>query len=655
MNSGMKLNLITLGGLSPLKSFRIILLALFFFALSTPLFSQPAGEDAASEDAEGDGQVAAPVDDPREGALFGEYENPDRFLGIYNHRFRLQLGAGYSRLSPVILNEAGPSWLVNSVIKNVWNPNEPFAYNAYTPKNITVYPTFWGGEYSFRDQFQIRFRSESIAAAFDRNDPTYALIFSPRSNIYWASLFEGVRLLRYEEKTKTLEISYTHPFLSWLKVGPLVGIESYSEKNNFSFGSYTKNKSTVTDPNKETWTIGGFVDSRFKDEYLTPGIEARAKIFSWLEVKGTAVSIKRKGHFDLGGFQVVQIHKTDGSDDQLVPIYPFYQGHLTDTGYRTSAEATFRFCRFNATVGTSYQKMKRKYDSYYGRYLSEISDFQFKSFDDELGTPVGIGFGEMSKKHNHSKINTYVLLGVDFHSDFGIRRNRLSGRPVQTMGPPPEEQEEESDEKGLGNLEEGELERLGTGNYMDKMYNGMKRDFEESGAKFEEIENGLKALGISLEKKKNEYGETKAIKVKIDGDMSFATGSARLTQKAKEMVDHISEAMMAYPETKATIGGHTDSVGPKAYNLRLSQRRANSVKENLVKAHNVPEVRILWVKGFGDEQKLVNTMAAEPLNRRVEIELTPAYVPEVDQKKQQEREKAKADAAAASQASPANP
>ena len=196
---------------------------------------------------------------------------------------------------------------------------------------------------------------------------------------------------------------------------------------------------------------------------------------------------------------------------------------------------------------------------------------------------------------------------------------------------------EEEKPKGLGSLELGELENMGTADYMDRMYDGMRRDFEDEGAKFEEIANGLKALGISLVKDKNEYGETRAIEVKIDGDMSFATGSARLTKKAQEMAGHIAEAMLAYPETEATVGGHTDSVGSKQVNRRLSLRRATAVKDFMVTNNKVPAKRILWVKGFADDQKLVQTMGPEPLNRRVEIKLTPAYVPESDLEKEKER------------------
>ncbi|WCL48149.1 OmpA family protein [Leptospira sp. GIMC2001] len=174
-------------------------------------------------------------------------------------------------------------------------------------------------------------------------------------------------------------------------------------------------------------------------------------------------------------------------------------------------------------------------------------------------------------------------------------------------------------EEALGSLEEGKLEELGTENYMEKLYLGVKRDFEYSGTEFKQVSDGLEAQGVALKRIEDDEKKLREILLSIDGDVSFPTGKSSLTPKAKELLGKIAAAMAAYPETKAKVGGHTDSVGAFQLNMRLSKARAVSVKEELMKAGSIAEERFTEVDGFADLQKIVNTISAEPRNRRTEI------------------------------------
>ncbi|MBF0466217.1 MAG: OmpA family protein [Nitrospirae bacterium] len=73
------------------------------------------------------------------------------------------------------------------------------------------------------------------------------------------------------------------------------------------------------------------------------------------------------------------------------------------------------------------------------------------------------------------------------------------------------------------------------------------------------------------------------------------------------------------PQYVAEIGGHTDNIGKPAYNLKLSDERANSVKTWLVN-HGVSPAR-LTAKGYGDTKPLVpnTTDVNRAKNRRVEL------------------------------------
>ena len=183
----------------------------------------------------------------------------------------------------------------------------------------------------------------------------------------------------------------------------------------------------------------------------------------------------------------------------------------------------------------------------------------------------------------------------------------------------------EPENLALGGLEYGALNEMGESDYLDKMYQGIRNDFKASGIEFDEIERGLIAKGISLEKLVDDEGNTRQILVKIDGDLSFDTGSYKLTNLAMNLVGKIGEAMNAYPETQAKVWGHTDTPGSRPYNLRLSLNRAKSVKNALVSNYSIAANRVPETKGFADDMKIVQTNASEARNRRVEIRLTAFY------------------------------
>jgi hypothetical protein len=99
----------------------------------------------------------------------------------------------------------------------------------------------------------------------------------------------------------------------------------------------------------------------------------------------------------------------------------------------------------------------------------------------------------------------------------------------------------------------------------------------------------------------------------------FPTDVATLSPDAARVVD---EAAAAYQETgvaEITVTGHTDTVGSAAYNLELSERRAEVVADELIR-RGVPATDIVTV-GRGEEDLLIPTADGvnEPRNRRVEI------------------------------------
>jgi len=102
--------------------------------------------------------------------------------------------------------------------------------------------------------------------------------------------------------------------------------------------------------------------------------------------------------------------------------------------------------------------------------------------------------------------------------------------------------------------------------------------------------------------------------------IKFATGSAVITKASYPILDAIVMIMNENPSYLLIINGHTDNVGKPAYNQVLSEKRAASVRDYIVKK-GIKADRILKAQGFGDTQPVVpNTTAANKAqNRRVEF------------------------------------
>jgi len=72
-------------------------------------------------------------------------------------------------------------------------------------------------------------------------------------------------------------------------------------------------------------------------------------------------------------------------------------------------------------------------------------------------------------------------------------------------------------------------------------------------------------------------------KITITLNVQFDTAKAVVKEKYYDDIKRVADFMKEYPNTKAVIEGHTDSVASDAYNLRLSNDRANSVRQYLIK------------------------------------------------------------------------
>ena len=102
-------------------------------------------------------------------------------------------------------------------------------------------------------------------------------------------------------------------------------------------------------------------------------------------------------------------------------------------------------------------------------------------------------------------------------------------------------------------------------------------------------------------------------------DVLFDTGKSTLRPEAREKLAKISGIVLAYPDLRLAIEGNTDSVGSDAKNQVLSEQRADSVRDYMVK-ENIPAAS-MTSKGFGKMQPVASNDTAEgrQQNRRVEM------------------------------------
>jgi outer membrane protein OmpA-like peptidoglycan-associated protein len=101
--------------------------------------------------------------------------------------------------------------------------------------------------------------------------------------------------------------------------------------------------------------------------------------------------------------------------------------------------------------------------------------------------------------------------------------------------------------------------------------------------------------------------------------LKFEFDKAELRPEDRELLSRIAGILMTSKDYTVSVNGHTDDIGTQEYNQQLSERRAEAVREYLVKAGLAPE--ILSVTGHGKTRPLVPGTSAEARakNRRVEL------------------------------------
>lgn len=131
-----------------------------------------------------------------------------------------------------------------------------------------------------------------------------------------------------------------------------------------------------------------------------------------------------------------------------------------------------------------------------------------------------------------------------------------------------------------------------------------------------EEEGFEKRLDFSAEEMKKELDSTGHIAIY---GIYFDFDKSDLKIGSEKMLTEIVKLMMNFPDLKIDIQGHTDNTGARDYNLKLSDRRANTVKSYLM-LYGIEPAR-MTATGYGPDEPVASndTEEGRALNRRVEL------------------------------------
>jgi outer membrane protein OmpA-like peptidoglycan-associated protein len=110
----------------------------------------------------------------------------------------------------------------------------------------------------------------------------------------------------------------------------------------------------------------------------------------------------------------------------------------------------------------------------------------------------------------------------------------------------------------------------------------------------------------------------------LEGTVNFGPGSARLDNIAKAILDNIATSLQQFPDQSIILRGYSDNVGTEEANRRISQKRAEAVRDYLVRRHGIDPGRIT-IEAHGSENPVASNETEEGRrqNRRVEIYRVP--------------------------------
>ncbi|TGL58447.1 hypothetical protein [Leptospira sarikeiensis] len=348
---------------------------------------------------------------PAKEKSFSLFSDPnDTFNRVFEHRLMFRAGAGIGQVSPATLNETGKAWSTDSILRNAVDPDSPVSFPYKEAKSLGVQTQAWDITYGWKNRFEVQLARNSALGKFGKEEPASTNFITPRTDLYWASAFEGNRLLRFNGVSDHLRFSYIHPVFSRFRIGPSINFHRYTEQDTSSYGSYSTSRPGAPIPDKATWSVGGNVESNFSMKGVLPGIYLKAKITEWWEIRSRLEFLDRKGDFSAIGTQILQESVSNAPGTYSISV-PAYGGKVADKGTIFMIESSFRYCRFSLDIGMIRQDITRTYSMYLGNTTGTVAS------NDYLLRFPNVDLGQMSHHSKQILTEIYIMPGASFFYD----------------------------------------------------------------------------------------------------------------------------------------------------------------------------------------------------------------------------------------------
>jgi len=115
------------------------------------------------------------------------------------------------------------------------------------------------------------------------------------------------------------------------------------------------------------------------------------------------------------------------------------------------------------------------------------------------------------------------------------------------------------------------------------------------------------------------FNETSDMVIRLSG-LSFASGSSDITNEHVPLLEKVEQILAMFPDRKMLVEGHTDDLGDKTTNMRLSEKRAYAVMQYIRERLSIPADRISAM-GYGPDKPIGTNTTDEgrAKNRRIDI------------------------------------
>ncbi|MDJ0918780.1 MAG: OmpA family protein [Woeseiaceae bacterium] len=106
--------------------------------------------------------------------------------------------------------------------------------------------------------------------------------------------------------------------------------------------------------------------------------------------------------------------------------------------------------------------------------------------------------------------------------------------------------------------------------------------------------------------------------------LNFASGDSKIRPESFDLLAKVEKAIDVFPRSELIIEGHTDAYGGDDFNQKLSQDRAESVKQYMINAMRIQDFRLI-ATGYGETRPLASneTESGRTKNRRIDIVIKP--------------------------------